>query len=86
METTMEFTKLEKVEIGGRKGKILSQFVVTIYEEFQELFKVFTERTYDLKLMQIIYIFSENVRYCLFKHLNYRQLQHISSVPSSVCL
>ncbi len=47
METTMEFTKLEKVEISGRKGKILSQFVITIYEEFQELFKVFTERTYD---------------------------------------
>ena len=43
----MGFMKLEKVEIGGIKGKQLSQSVVTIYEEFQEVFKIFTERSYD---------------------------------------
>ena len=47
METAMEFMKLEKVELGGVKGKMLSQQVVQVFEEFNEQFKVFTERSYD---------------------------------------
>lgn len=47
METAIEFMKLEKIEIGGIKGKSLSQQVVQVFEEFNELFKVFTERSYD---------------------------------------
>ena len=46
-ETAIEFTKLEKVEIGGLKGKMLTQNVMQIFEEFQECFKIFTENTYD---------------------------------------
>ena len=45
--TTIEFFKLEKIEFGGIKGKMLSGEIVTQYEEFQELFKVFTEKSYD---------------------------------------
>ena len=47
METVLEFTKLEKVELGGIKGKVLSQQVLNIFEAFQTEYKVFTEATYD---------------------------------------
>ncbi|CAH1795230.1 unnamed protein product [Owenia fusiformis] len=46
-ETAIEFMKLEKVELGGIKGKMLSSQVVQIFDEFNELYKVFTEVTYD---------------------------------------
>lgn len=47
METALEFMKLEKIEIGGIKGKVLSQQVVNIFEEFQVQYKVFTDATYN---------------------------------------
>ena len=43
----MEFAKLEKVELGGIKGKMLSHQVVEIFTEFNEIFSVFGNRTYD---------------------------------------
>lgn len=43
----MEFAKLEKVELGGIKGKMLSHQVVEIFGEFNEIFAVFGNRTYD---------------------------------------
>ncbi|XP_070581054.1 dynein beta chain, ciliary-like isoform X2 [Ptychodera flava] len=46
-ETTIEFLKLEKTEMGGMKGRMLSAQVVQIFEEFQEYVKVFGERSYD---------------------------------------
>ena len=39
--------KLEKVEFGGVKGRILSQLVLNIFNEFQEIYKVFGERSYN---------------------------------------
>lgn len=45
--TAIEFSKLEKVEIGGMKGRILSHDVVQIFTEFQEYFAVFANSTYD---------------------------------------
>ena len=39
--------KLEKVEFGGVKGRVLSQLVQNIFFEFQEMFKVFADRTYN---------------------------------------
>lgn len=45
--TAIEFAKLEKVEIGGMKGRILSHDVVQIFTEFQEYFIVFSNSTYD---------------------------------------
>lgn len=47
MATATEFMKLEKIELGGIKGKRLSALVVQIFEEFNELYKVFTEKSYD---------------------------------------
>lgn len=47
METALEFLKLEKVEFGGIKGKVLSAQVLQMFEEFNEEYKIFTERTYD---------------------------------------
>lgn len=43
----MEFSKLEKVEIAGIKGKVLSHQVVEIFEEFNELYAMFGNKTYD---------------------------------------
>jgi len=45
--TAMEFSKLEKVEIAGIKGKVLSHQVVEIFNEFNELYAMFGNKTYD---------------------------------------
>lgn len=47
METVIEFIKLEKIEVGGIRGTVLSQQVVDIFEEFQSQYKVFIDATYD---------------------------------------
>jgi hypothetical protein len=39
---------LEKVEIGGIKGKALSTLVVKIFEEFREEFEKFGNQKYDV--------------------------------------
>ncbi len=39
--------KLEKVEIGGIRGKALSSRINTVHEEFKDLYGVFSNRTYD---------------------------------------
>ena len=39
--------KLEKIEFGGVKGRVLSQLVLNIFEAFQEIYKVFGECTYN---------------------------------------
>ncbi|XP_067860408.1 dynein axonemal heavy chain 9-like [Heptranchias perlo] len=45
--TAQDIFKLEKIEFGGIRGKALSQQVARMYEEFQEIYKVFSEKTYD---------------------------------------
>jgi dynein heavy chain len=46
-KTAEQFLKLEKVEIGGIRGKDLSSRIYHVYEEFKEQFSVFSNRTYD---------------------------------------
>ena len=46
-KTADQFLKLEKVEIGGIRGKDLSSRIFRIYEEFKEQFTYFSNRTYD---------------------------------------
>ena len=43
----MEFSKLEKTEMGSMKGKMLSTQVEKIHQEFLDTVKIFAERTYD---------------------------------------
>lgn len=43
-----EFLKLEKIEIGGLKGRTLSASVVAISNEFNEYFSVFATKTYNV--------------------------------------
>lgn len=45
--TALDIEKLEKLEFSGIKGKALSHQVLNMYEEFQEVYKVFSDRTYD---------------------------------------
>ncbi|XP_054702769.1 dynein axonemal heavy chain 9 isoform X1 [Grus americana] len=47
LATALDLMKLEKIEFSGIKGKALGQQVLDMYEEFQEAYKVFAERTYD---------------------------------------
>ncbi|XP_021937393.1 dynein beta chain, ciliary isoform X2 [Zootermopsis nevadensis] len=46
-DTVLEFMKLEKVEIGGLKGRLLSSRVVAVFTEFTEHLSVFGSKTYD---------------------------------------
>jgi dynein heavy chain len=46
-KTALELLRLEKVEIGGVKGKALSNRVVKIFEEFKEEFEKFNNKKYD---------------------------------------
>lgn len=46
--TILEFSKLEKVEIGGLKGRTLSSKVVDVFGEFQTCFSVFSGKSYDV--------------------------------------
>ena len=46
-EIHAEFTKLEKIEFTGIKGKQLSSQTMRIFDDFNELYKKFTFITYD---------------------------------------
>lgn len=46
--TVLEFSKLEKVEIGGIKGRNLSARVTNVFAEFQQCFSVFSSKSYDV--------------------------------------
>ena len=46
-KTAQDFLRLEKVEIGGVKGKALSGKVVKIFEDFREEFEKFNNKKYD---------------------------------------
>ncbi|KAI9142914.1 dynein heavy chain and region D6 of dynein motor-domain-containing protein [Paraphysoderma sedebokerense] len=47
-DTIVEFMRLEKVEVGGTKGKILSSQVATIYNEFATTIQTFKNIKYDI--------------------------------------
>ena len=47
-DTINEFNRLEKIEIGGTKGKILSSQVAQIFVEFQTALKAFAGLKYDI--------------------------------------
>ncbi|XP_061694561.1 dynein axonemal heavy chain 11 [Syngnathoides biaculeatus] len=45
--SALDFLKLEKVEIGGSRGKILNEMVFTMSEEFQDRWRTLRESKYD---------------------------------------
>ena len=45
--TAVQFAKLEKVEIGGIRGKALTKSISKVSEEFKDLYSVFSLKTYD---------------------------------------
>ncbi|XP_057356823.1 dynein axonemal heavy chain 9 isoform X5 [Manis pentadactyla] len=47
LNTTLDFHKLGKLEFSGFRGKALSQQIQQMYEEFQEMYRVFSESSYD---------------------------------------
>ncbi|XP_018562388.1 dynein beta chain, ciliary-like [Anoplophora glabripennis] len=48
LSTLIEFSKLEKVELGGIKGRNLSQKCVQIFEEFNKAYNVFNNIQYEI--------------------------------------
>ena len=46
--TVIEFLKLEKIEIGGLKGRTLSGRITQVSLEFNQCFSVFASKTYDV--------------------------------------
>ena len=47
LETIVQFQRLERIEIGGTKGDMLSASVIHLYGLFMEEVKVFSTITYD---------------------------------------
>ena len=47
-QTVVQFSKLEKVEIGGTKGKVLTNSVRQVYADFQEALQTFQQLEYDI--------------------------------------
>lgn len=45
--TAADLLKLEKLEIGGVRGRALSQQVQLLHQEFADTYKLFTEKPYD---------------------------------------
>ncbi|XP_030610318.1 dynein axonemal heavy chain 9 isoform X3 [Archocentrus centrarchus] len=45
--TAVDLLKLEKLEIGGVRGRALSQQVQQLHQEFVDSYKLFTEKLYD---------------------------------------
>ncbi|KAK2951927.1 putative Dynein beta chain, ciliary [Blattamonas nauphoetae] len=43
----VSFFRMEKIEMGGPKGEELSQRLMAIYEEFQQMYDQFQQSTYD---------------------------------------
>ncbi|KAK9886614.1 hypothetical protein WA026_017536 [Henosepilachna vigintioctopunctata] len=48
LSTNMEFTKLEKVEFGGVKGRLLSVKCESAFEDFNRIYLVFSNVQYDV--------------------------------------
>ena len=46
-DTAQQFLKLEKVEIGGIRGKALTTSINKVHEEFNDLYGIFSQRSYD---------------------------------------
>lgn len=63
----IEFLRLEKVEIGGLKGRQLSAKITTIFTDFNQHFASFSAKTYDVldpddsKFMQDFDIFQQRI-------------------------
>lgn len=47
-DTVLEFLKLEKIELGGLKGRVLSAKVTAVSHEFNEHFTMFASKSYDV--------------------------------------
>ncbi|XP_055450236.1 dynein axonemal heavy chain 9 [Psammomys obesus] len=47
LKTALDFNKLEKLEFSGIRGNTLSQQVQQMHKEFEEMYKVFSECSYD---------------------------------------
>lgn len=45
--TAVDLQKLEKLEIGGVRGRVLSHQVQSLHHEFVDTYKLFTEKPHD---------------------------------------
>lgn len=45
--TAMDMMKLEKLEVGGLRGRALNLHVQQLHQQFMEAYKIFTEKPND---------------------------------------
>ncbi|XP_043931285.1 dynein axonemal heavy chain 11-like [Protopterus annectens] len=61
--SAIDFLKLEKLEIGGSRGKILSEEIYSMNEEFHDIWRIFQESKYDPLDFSSMEFHSDYVRY-----------------------
>eukprot|EP00741_Cyanophora_paradoxa_P005992 tig00000955_g5810.t1 len=64
-QTVVHFNKLERIEIGGTKGRTLSASVRQIYSDFQQAFAQFQNVTYDVLDVEIKSFDDDNYKFRL---------------------
>ncbi|RKO98183.1 hypothetical protein CXG81DRAFT_17063 [Caulochytrium protostelioides] len=52
-ETIVEFNRLEKIEIGGTRGKMLTLEMMTVFNEFMTVLRAFATAKYDILDMSL---------------------------------
>ena len=45
--SALDFLKLERVELGGSRGKILSEMIYSMNDEFHDSWRILRESKYD---------------------------------------
>lgn len=67
LKTTLDFHALEKLEFSGIRGNALSQQVQQVDHEFQEMYRVFSESSYDcLDPQSMVGLERPTHNFCLF--------------------
>ncbi|MEQ2225644.1 hypothetical protein ILYODFUR_019604 [Ilyodon furcidens] len=73
LSTSLDLMKLEKLEIGGIRGRALSLQIKLLYQEFLESYKFFTDKPYDC--LDITNMVSVPAFYAGYVHISAGQLE-----------
>uniref|UniRef100_A0A8D1TE13 AAA+ ATPase domain-containing protein n=1 Tax=Sus scrofa TaxID=9823 RepID=A0A8D1TE13_PIG len=83
LETALDFHKLGKLEFSGIRGNALSQQAQQMYSEFQELYRVFSESSYNCLDPQTTYVVSFLQLLSVLKEMSYLQPQQMKYIPKT---
>uniref|UniRef100_A0A8D1TE77 AAA+ ATPase domain-containing protein n=1 Tax=Sus scrofa TaxID=9823 RepID=A0A8D1TE77_PIG len=83
VQTALDFHKLGKLEFSGIRGNALSQQAQQMYSEFQELYRVFSESSYNCLDPQTTYVVSFLQLLSVLKEMSYLQPQQMKYIPKT---